>query len=393
MLEIQALRREFPALSPNGAGAQRVHLDNAATTCQPRRVIAAVASFYEHGISPEAASALHADARVRIARATGASDPDGVVFCPSATHAIDLVARTWGDANIGAGDEIIVSSAEHIANLACWQALALRHGAHLRMIPVNANGAFPLDALRQALSRRTKLVATTHVSNVSGAVFPVREIVTAAHAAGARVLIDGAQAVAHMPVEFDALGADFYAFSGHKAFAPTGTGVLLGKSACLQALQPALLGANAFDAHTLENRTLAPSPNRFEGGTANIAGALALAEALEFTEQLGWNEVAEHECRLRHRLDTGLAAIERVSVLGSGGPAVGIRSFVVDGHDAREIQRRLHDRRIDIRAGSLSAQTLLRQFGTDDALRVSVAAYNDAEDIDRFLAALAASAR
>jgi cysteine desulfurase/selenocysteine lyase len=261
------------------------------------------------------------------------------------------------------------------------------------MIPVDADGAFPLDALRQTLTTRTKLVAITHVSNVSGAVFPVREIVAAAHAAGARVLIDGAQAVAHVPVEFDRVGADFYAFSGHKAFAPTGIGVLLGKSACLDALQPAVLGANAFDAFTLDSRALARSPNRFEGGTADIAGALALAEALEFTQRLGWDEIAQHERRLCAQLDAGLASVDGVSILGSSRGLVGIRSFVVHGRDSFEIQRRLQDRSIIIRAGHFSAQTLLRQFGADNALRVSVAVYNDADDIDRFIAALAASVR
>jgi len=391
MRDIPALRRTFPALSPAADGVRRVHLDNAATTCQPSGVVAAVSDFYERGHSPAAAAALQADARTRIARAAGASGPDCVVFCAGATQAIQLVAAGWGDANIGVGDEIIVSSAEHVANMACWQALALRRAAQLRMIPVDADGTFPVDAMQQVLSERTRLVAVTHVSNVSGTVFPVREIVAAAHAVGACVLIDGAQAVAHMPVEFDAIGADFYAFSGHKAFAPTGIGVLLGKSARLDALQPVLLGANAFEAFTLDNRSLAPVPFRLEGGTANVAGALALAAALEFTERLGWDEVAEHERRLCAQLDAGLALIKGVSILGSSAGAVGIRSFVVAGHDASGIQRRLQDQGIDIRAGHLSARTLLRQFGADSALRASIAVYNVADDVDRFLAALAAS--
>ncbi|HEY2395314.1 MAG TPA: aminotransferase class V-fold PLP-dependent enzyme [Rudaea sp.] len=393
MLDIVALRRQFPALSQDSNEPKRVRLDNAATTSQPRAVIAATSDFCERGHAPDAAAALHADARVRIAHAVGASDPVCVVFCASATHAIDLVARSWGDSNVGDDDEIIVSSAEHVANLACWQDLALRRRARLRIVPVDADGAFPLQALRQALSPRTKLVAVTHVSNVSGTVFPVREIVAAAHAADARVLIDGAQAVAHMPVEFDGIGADFYAFSGHKAFAPTGIGVLLGKSVCLDALQPAVLGANAFEAFTLDSRSLAGSPNRFEGGTADIAGAMALADALEFIQRLGWDEIMHHERRLCAQLDAGLASIEGVCVLGSNRSLVGIRSFVVHDRDSVEICRRLQDRSVIIRAGHLSAQTLLRQFGADDALRVSVAVYNDAGDIDRFIAALAASVR
>lgn len=393
MLDVPAVRREFPALSPAADGAARVRLDNAATTCVPRVVLGAVADLHERGPSAEAASALLAQARRRVARAVGAVDPHCVVFCASATHAIHLVAESWGGANVGAGDEIIVSSAEHVANLACWHALALRRGARLRMIAVQADGAFPLAALLQALSTRTKLVAITHVSNVTGAIFPLREIVAAAHQAGARVLIDGAQAVAHLAVDFDDTGADFYAFSGHKAFAPTGIGVLLGKADELEALSPVVLGANAYDAFTLDHQSLARSPTRFEGGSVNIAGALAMAEALEFSGRLGRNEVTEHERRLCTQLDAGLAEIERVSVLGAGANSVGIRAFVVAGQDPVELQRRLHDRAIDIRAGHLSAQTLLRQFGVDHALRASVAVYNDADDVDRFLAALAACAR
>lgn len=392
MLDIPALRGQFPALSPIGGGPKRVWLDNAATTFQPRSVIAAVSDYCERGHSAATAATIYADARARVARAIGAADPAGVVFCGGATHAIHLVAAGC-EVNIAAGDEIIVSSAEHVANLACWQALTQRRGAQLRVIPVDRDGAFPLDALRQTLTKRTRLVAVAHVSNVSGAIFPVREIVTAAHAAGARVLIDGAQAVAHMPVEFDRTGADFYAFSGHKAFAPAGIGVLLGRAECLEALQPVLLGANAFDAFALDNAPLAPVPGRLEGGTANIAAAVALAAALEFVERLGRDDVAEHERHLCARLDAGLAHIDGVSLLGSSRNRVGIRAFVVDGRDSFEIQRGLQGHSIAIRAGHLSAQTLLRQFGTEHALRASVAVYNDTDDIDRFIAALAASVR
>jgi cysteine desulfurase/selenocysteine lyase len=391
MLDIPALRRAFPALQADDNGSKRVYLDNAATTLTPHEVIAAVSDFHERGHAA-AADVLHADARARIARAVGAADPRCVVFCVGATHAIDLVARTWGDANVAGGDEIVVSSAEHVANLACWQALALRRRARLRVIPVDADGAFPVGALQQVLSKQTRLVAITQVSNVTGAVFPVRGIVAAAHAAGARVLIDGAQAVVHMPVAFDAIGADFYAFSGHKTFAPAGIGVLLGRSECLDALPPVLLGANAFAAFSLDDSSPAPAPGRFEGGTTNIAGAVALAAALEFSARLGWDSVAAHERNLRAQLDAGLASIKGISVLGAGG-AVGIRAFVVDGHEPAEIQRRLQDRSIAVRAGHLSALTLLRQFGTDRALRASIAVYNDAGDIDRLIEALAASAR
>ena len=392
MLDIAAIRREFPALSPTNGAKPRVYLDNAATKYPPRCVINAVCGFYEHARSPTDAYALYVEARRRIARSTGASHPEQVVLCASATHAIHLVAHGWGDANIGSDDEIVVSSAEHVANFASWQALAQRRGARLHVIPVDTTGALPLEALQRTLSKRTKLVAVAHVSNVTGAVFPVREIVAAAHGVGARVLIDGAQAVAHLPIDFDELDADFYAFSGHKAFAPTGIGILLARQKSLDEMQPVLLGANAFAAFALDECMLAPAPARFEGGTANIAGAIALAEALEFVERLDWNEIADHERGLRRRLDTGLARIKGVSILGSSTDAA-ICAFVVGGRDSGEIQRRMRDHSIDIRAGHLSAQTLLRQFGADSALRVSATIYNNEDDIDRFLAALAASVR
>jgi cysteine desulfurase/selenocysteine lyase len=387
MLDIQAVRSEFPALTRRSDGSNRVYLDNAATTLQPRAVITAVSDFYRHGHSPTEASTLYADARARIARIVGASNPGCVVFCASATHAIHLVAESWGNANIRIGDEIVISSAEHVANLACWQRLVRRRGAVLRVIPVDADGTLPADTVRKALSKRTKLVAITHVSNVSGAIFPIREIVAASHDIGAYVLVDGAQAVAHIPVQFDELGADFYAFSGHKVFAPPGIGVLL--SNFLGALPPVLLGTNAFDAFTLQDQAFAPAPGRFEGGTANIAGALALAVALEFTERLGWGEIADHERRLCARLDMNLAPLEGVTVLGKNSAAIGIRSLVVDGRSDADVERYLHDRSIGVRAGHLSAQTLLHQFGVDSALRASIAIYNDLDDIDRLGAALA----
>jgi cysteine desulfurase / selenocysteine lyase len=389
MLDIAAIRREFPALS---SATARVHLDNAATTYQPRRVIDAVSSFHEHARSPDDAHTSYAEARRRIARSTGAARPEQVVFCASATHAIHLVAHGWGDANIGAGDEVIISSAEHVANFASWQALAQRRSARLHVVPVDATGALPLEALQRALSKRTKLVAITHVSNVTGAIFPVREIVIAARDVGARVLIDGAQAVSRLPVGFDELGADFHVFSGHKAFAPTGIGILLARRESLDEMQAVLLGANAFDAFALDDSKLAAAPGRFEGGTANIASAIALAEALEFIERLSWAEIADHERTLRQQFDAGLARIKGVSILGAGNGAA-ICTFNVACRDSREIRQRLGDHAIDIRAGNLSAQTLLRQFGTDNALRASATIYNDGNDIDRFLEALTAIVR
>lgn len=380
MPEPLAIRDEFPALASG-----RAYLDNAATTHQPRAVMRAISHYVErvHG-TPDSAAA-YADARARVARHVGAM-PDNVVFCGGATQAIQLVAD--GIDAIGADDEILVSSAEHIANLAPWQRLAAQRGGRLRVVDVDANGGLSLDAFRSTLSGRVKFVAVTHVSNALGTTMPVREIVEAAHANGARVLIDGAQAIAHGPVDFDDIGADFYVFSGHKVFAPTGIGVVLATREMLATMQPSLLGAQTFASFTLDNTTPAKSPQRFEGGTSNGAGAAGLAAAFDYVASIGWNALELHTHRLLNRLDDGLATIKNIRALAGNAASVGVRSFVAEHHDSFSIQRALAERGIDVRAGHLSAGTLLRQFGTTHAVRVSIAPYNDDDDIDRFIAAL-----
>ena len=382
---LPAMRDDFPALV-----SRRVYLDNAATTHQPRAVIRAVSEYVEHVHGTPAAVAVYADARARVAKNLGAL-AENVVFCGGATQAIQMVADGF-DA-IGSGDEIVVSSAEHIANLAPWQRLAERCGGKLRMVDVDSNGTLALDAFRSTLSDRTKFVAITHVSNALGTMMPVREIILAAREAGARVLIDGAQAIAHGAVDFDELGADFYVFSGHKVFAPTGIGVLLATHDMLQSMQPHLFGAQAFAGFTLQSSEAAKAPQRFEGGTSNVAGAVGLAAALDYVDSQGWDVLDAQNRRLLDRLDNGLSAIGGVRVLADSAASVGLRSFVAEGHESVAIHHALAERGIDVRAGHLSAATLLHQFGTTHAVRVSVAPYNSDDDIDRFLAALREAVR
>jgi len=323
MPELPAIRDDFPALASG-----RVYLDNAATTHQPHAVLRAVNHYIErvHG-TPDAAAA-YSDARERVAKHIGAS-PENVIFCGGATQAIQLVADGFGV--IDAHDGIVVSSAEHIANLAPWQRLAMRCDGELLVVEVDENGVLSRDGLRSALQRPTKIVAMTHVSNALGTTLPVREIVGAAHDAGARVLIDGAQAVAHGAVDFADLGADFYVFSGHKVFAPTGIGVLLATPAMQQVAQPLFLGAQAFSGFTLESAAPAKAPQRFEGGTANVAGAVGLAAALDYVAAIGWAALDAQNRRLLARLDSGLSSLRGVRVLAGSSPSVGVRSFVVDG--------------------------------------------------------------
>jgi cysteine desulfurase / selenocysteine lyase len=380
MPDPSAIRADFPALATG-----RAYLDNAATTHQPRAVLRAVAEYIErvHG-TPDAA-AVYAQARARLARHVGAS-AENVVFCGGATQAIQLVAD--GFVAIEAGDEIVVSSAEHIANLAPWQRLAAENDARLVVVDVDANGILPLHAFESALSPRTRFVAVTHVSNVVGTTQPVRDIVRAAHDVGAHVLIDGAQAVAHGPVDFAELGADFYVFSAHKVFGPTGIGVLLATQEMLEAMAPPMLGSQAFTMHRVGASEWANVPQRLEGGTANVAGAIGLAAALDYIADIGWQKLETHNRHLLGKLDAGLAEIAGIRVLAASSPSVGVRSFVVDGHDSADVQRALSQRGVDVRAGHLSAGTLLHQFGTAHAVRVSTAPYNNDDDIVRFLAAL-----
>ena len=375
-----SIRDDFPALASG-----RACLDNAATTHQPHAVLQAVGNYVARAHGTPHALTAYADARARMARHVGAAS-DNVVFCGGATQAIQLAID--GVVAIQTGDEILVSSAEHIANLAPWQRLAAQRGGHLRVVDVDANGIVPVDAVRSAFSEKTTWVAITHVSNVLGTMQPVRDIIGLAHDAGARVLIDGAQAIAHGAIDFAELGADFYVFSGHKVFAPTGIGVLLATRDMLDAMGPPLLGAQAFSEFTLDSAEPAQAPQRFEGGTSNVAGAVGLAAALDYVAAIGWNAIDAQCRRLLNRIDRGLSTIPRVRVLAAASPSVGVRSFVVEGHESALIQRALADRGVDVRAGHLSAGTLLRQFGTTHAVRVSLAPYNNDDDVDRFLAAL-----
>jgi cysteine desulfurase/selenocysteine lyase len=379
MPDLPAIRDDFPALAFG-----RAYLDNAATTHQPRAVLRAVSEYIEraHG-TPDSATA-YANARARIAKHLGAS-AENIVFCGGATQAIQLVVD--GFVSIDSGDEIVVSSAEHTANLAPWQRVAAQSGGRLRVVDVGANGELSLDAFRETLSARTKFVAVTQVSNALGTTMPVRDIVEAAHKVGALVLIDGAQAIAHGPIDFTGIDADFYVFSGHKVFAPTGIGVLLAKQNMLEGMMPPL-GAQAFAHYTMDASDWAALPQRLEGGTANIPGAVGLAAGFDYIAEIGWPALDAAAHRLLQQLDLGLSGMSRVRVLAQSSLSARIRSFVVEGNDSVTIQRALAGRGIDVRAGHLSAGTLLRQFGTSHAVRVSIAPYNNDDDIDRFLNAL-----
>jgi cysteine desulfurase/selenocysteine lyase len=356
-----AAREEFAILDTRVEGHHRIFLDNAATTQKPRAVVARIAHFYAHENFHAKSAEAYASAREVVARFIGAAARE-LAFLRGATDAIALVADTWGRENILSGDEIVISALEHQANFLPWRRLAGVSGATLRVVPVEPDGDLTIDAVREHVNLRTRLVAITHVSNVLGTVTPIRAIASVAHEFGARVLVDGAQAVAHLPVDVKELGVDFYAFSAHKVFGPTGVG--------------ALFVGNGMDCTNLE------------AGTPDVAGAAGLAAAMEMLSGVSLAKIGRHERLLLDQLCDGLQRIPRLRLIGTAKNKIAIQSFVIDGMAPEAIKVALEAQHVEVQAGVFSAQPVLAQFGFDTAVRVSLAFYNNARDVDIFLDAL-----
>ena len=395
--DVHAVRRDFPILQERVNGRQLVWFDNAATTHKPQSVIDRIAHFYQHENSNihRAAHALAARAtdayeaaREKVRAFIGAGSTDEVIFVRGATEAINLVAKTWGAANVGEGDEIIVSNLEHHANIVPWQQLAAQQGARIRVIPVDDDGQVRLDEYRKLLNPRTKLVAVTQVSNALGTVVPVQEIVALAHAAGARVLVDGAQSVSHLRVDVRQLDADFFVFSGHKIFGPTGIGVVYGKRELLDAMPPWQGGGNMIADVTFERTLFQPPPNKFEAGTGNIADAVGLGAALDYVQRVGIENIARYEHDLLAYATHHLAPIAGVRLIGTAPDKASVLSFVLQGYTTEEVGKALNEEGIAVRSGHHCAQPILRRFGVEATVRPSLAFYNTCEEIDRFIAVI-----
>ncbi|MBI3729975.1 MAG: cysteine desulfurase [Burkholderiales bacterium] len=393
--DINAVRRDFPILAERVNGKQLVWFDNAATTQKPQSVIDRISYFYAHENSnvhraahelAARASDAYESARKKVARFLGAASEQEIIFVRGATEAINLVAQTFGKKFIGAGDEIIVSQLEHHANIVPWQQLAAEKGAVIRVIPVDDSGQVLLDEYRKLLNSKTRLVAVTQVSNALGTIAPVHEITALAHAAGARVLIDGAQAVSHLRVNMQALDADFYVFSGHKVFGPTGIGVVYGKKALLEQLPPWQGGGNMIADVTFEHTRYQPAPARFEAGTGNIADAVGLGAAIEYVERIGLENIALYEHALLEYATHGLKSIPGVRLIGTAHQKASVASFVLAGYETTEVGKALNDEGIAVRSGHHCAQPILRRFGVEATVRPSFAFYNTCEEIDRLLA-------
>jgi cysteine desulfurase/selenocysteine lyase len=395
--DIQIVRRDFPILSERINGRELVWLDNAATTQKPRPVLDRLRNYYEHensnvhrGAHPLAARATDAyeAAREKVRGFLNAGNVEEIVFVRGATEAINLVAQSWGRANIGEGDEIVLSHLEHHANIVPWQQLALEKGAKLRVIPVDDDGQIILSALGGLLNARTKLVAVTQVSNALGTITPAKAIAAAAHAAGAKVLIDGAQAVSHQRVDVRDLDADFYVFSGHKVFAPTGIGVLYGKRDLLNAMPPWQSGGNMIKDVTFERSTFHPAPGRFEAGTANIGGAVGLGAAIDYVNQIGMDVIGRYEHQLLLYATRLLERIPGLRIVGTAPDKAGVLSFVLDGLKTEDVGAALGREGIAVRSGHHCAQPILRRFGLEATVRPSLAFYNHCGDIDALVAAV-----
>ncbi|HET9532809.1 MAG TPA: cysteine desulfurase [Blastocatellia bacterium] len=392
--EVHRLRRDFPILDQTIGDAPLVYLDNAATSHKPLAVINALQRFYSadnsnihrgvHSLS-ERATEEYEQARARIQRFINAARSDEIVFVRGVTEAVNLVAAGFGRKAVRPQDEIVITEMEHHSNIVPWQMLCEQQDALLKVVPVDDNGDLRLDRFEALLTDRTRLVALTHVSNVLGAVNPLREIIEMAHRQNVPVFVDGAQAVPHIKVDVQELGCDFYAFSGHKIYGPTGIGVLYGRSDRLAEMLPYQTGGGAIKSVTFQGTSFKQPPSKFEAGTPNIAGAIGLSAALDYLSALGLERVKAYEDELLDYTVARLSEIPGLSIIGKPRERIGIASFVIRGAHAHDVATILDSQGIAIRAGHHCAQPLHERFGIGATARVSLALYNLKEEIDRLI--------
>jgi cysteine desulfurase / selenocysteine lyase len=389
--DVRDIRRDFPILQERVHGKPLVWLDNAATTQKPRAVIDRLVHYYEHEYSNvhRAAHVLAArstdayeGARQKVQRFLGAGSASEIVFVRGTTEAVNLVANSWGRKNVGEGDEIVLTTLEHHSNIVPWQFLADEVGAVLRVVPVTDRGEVLLGDYGKLLNARTRLVAITHVSNALGTILPVGEMIQAAHRHGARVLVDGAQAVSHLPVNVQALDADFYVFSGHKVFGPSAVGVVYGKKALLDEMPPWQGGGNMIQRVTFEKSTFADPPARFEAGTGTLGPAVGLGAALDYLEQIGMENIARHEHELLVHATEALRRIPGLRLIGTAAEKASVVSFIVDGMSVEEMGGFLDQEGIAVRAGHHCAQPTMDRFGLTGTVRPSLGLYNTHEEVD-----------
>jgi len=395
--DIDRVRADFPILEQQVHDLPLVYLDNAATTQKPRAVIDAISNYYlsynanihrgVHQLSQSATDAYEA-ARKGVQTFLNAEDAKEIIFVRGATEAINLVAQTYGRQHVNAGDEIVVTAMEHHSNIVPWQMLCEEKGAHLRVAPINDAGELLLDEFEALLNAKTKLVSVVHTSNVLGTVNPVERIVEMAHAKGIPVLVDGAQAVPHGGVDVRALDCDFYAFSGHKIYGPTGIGVLYGKRALLEAMPPYQGGGDMIRSVTFEKTIYNQLPYKFEAGTPDIAGVVGLGAAIEYVNGIGLSDIVAHEEDLLAYGTEALSAIPGLTLIGTAKEKVSVLSFVLEGIHPHDIGTILDRQGIAIRTGHHCAQPLMQRFCIPATARASLAVYNTAQEIDALVAGI-----
>ena len=391
------LKAQFPALNQQAHGQPLVYLDNAATTQKPESVMTAIDRYYResnanvhrasHYLSGKATHDFE-KARETAQRFLNANSSEEIIWTRGATEALNLVAQSWGRSHLKPGDEILLSAMEHHANIVPWQLVAEQTGAVIKVISMTEKGELDLDSFHRQLNSNTRMLAVTHVSNAIGTINPVEYLVREAKAAGATVLIDGAQAVAHQRVDVQALGCDFYVFSGHKVFGPTGIGVLYGRKELLDAMPPWQSGGEMIKKVSFSGTSFNTLPFKFEAGTPNIAGVIGLASALEFVSGMDMAQIAEHEQQLRQQAENGLTTIPQIRLVGRAENKASVVSFMVDGFHNQDIGLLLDQQGIAVRTGHHCTMPLMEQLGLPGTVRASFSIYNTTEDVDRFLTAL-----
>jgi cysteine desulfurase / selenocysteine lyase len=390
-LDVNKIRADFPILKQKIHGKPLVYFDNGATSQKPQVVIDALHRYYTaensnihrgvHFLSEQATAAYEA-ARQKIKRFVNARSEQEIIFVRGTTEAINLVAQSYGRTFLEAGDEIIVSAMEHHSNIVPWQILCEQTGARLRVIPINHDGELVLDEYGRLLNEKTKLVSVTHVSNALGTIVPVKEMVRLAHERHVPVLVDGAQAVPHLKVDVQDLGCDFYAFSGHKLFGPTGVGILYGRAELLEAMPPYQGGGDMISLVTFEKTHYNVLPYKFEAGTPHIAGGIGLGAAVDYLEGLDWKQVAAHEHSLLSYATAALSDIDGLRIIGTAKEKVGVVSFVVDHVHAHDVGTILDQEGVAVRAGHHCAMPVMQRFGVPATTRASFALYNTQQEVD-----------
>ena len=396
-LDVYAIRRQFPVLNREVKDKPLVYLDNAATSQKPQVVIDALVNYYSgynanihrgiHTLAEEATAAFEAS-RDTVKQFINAASREEIIFTRGTTESINLVANTWGRQNIKAGDEIIISTMEHHSNIVPWQILCEEKGATLKVIPINDNGELLMDEYKKLLGHKVKLVSVMHVSNAMGTVNPVEEIISAAHQVGAVVFIDGAQSTVHLDIDVQEMDADFFAFSAHKLYGPTGAGVLYGRRKLLESMPPFQGGGEMIKEVSFEKTTYADLPYKFEAGTPNIADTIVLKTAIDFVNKIGKQKIRDHENALLNYATSQLEEIPGLKIIGKAKEKVSVISFVIDKIHSQDIGILLDNRGIALRTGHHCAQPLMQRFGISGTTRASFAVYNTMEEVDALVTGL-----